>query len=357
MKETSRPGSATKVRVGIVGCGSICEHRHAPEYHANPHVEIVSFFDPSRERAEKMVRLFGGRPASDYSEITRDPGIDAISDCSTNDAHHVISTDALEHGKHVLCEKPMATTLQDARTMVEAGRKAGRILMIGYNQRLAGGHRKAKEILRTGELGRVITFTTTFGHRGPEHWSVNRSRSTWFFDAKRSVFGAAGDLGIHKIDLLRWLLEDEFVEVSSLAETLDKTQEDGKPIPVNDNFVCLLKTRTGIVGTLTASWTYYGAEDNATVLCCEKGIMRIYADPAYQVVVTRPDGEAAYYRVSQIQTNEAQVKSGVIDAFIDSILTGSPPLATGEDGLRGLQVVVAAMESAAKKNAVRISYD
>ncbi len=346
-----------KVRVGRVGCGSICEHRHAPEYHENPNVEIVSFYDPTRERAEKMAGLYGGKPAVDFTDITRDPRIDAISDCSTNEMHHVISTDALEHGKHVLCEKPMATTVQDARSMVEAGRKAGRILMIGYNQRLAGGHRKAKEILKSGELGRVISFHTVFGHGGPEYWSVDRSRSTWFFDARRSVFGAAGDLGIHKIDLLRFLLEDEIVEVSSFAETLDKTREDGKPIPVNDNIVCLLRTRTGTVGTLAASWTYYGAEDNSTALFCEKGILRIYADPSYQVVVTKPGGEAAFYRVSQIQTNEAQVKSGVIDAFIDSIAGGAPPLTSGEDGLRSLQVVTAAMESAAKKSVVRISYE
>lgn len=343
-----------KVKVGIVGCGSICEFRHAPEYASNSRVQIVAFFDPVRGRAEAMARRFGGTVANAFTEITRDPGIDAISDCSTNEMHHVISTDALEHGKHVLCEKPIAVTADGARKMLEAARRSGRILAVDYNQRLAPGHRKAKQILGRGELGRVLAFQTSFGHRGPEHWSATKGPSTWFFDPVRSVFGAAGDLGIHKIDLLRWLLDDEIEQVSCFAGTLDKKGVDGRPIAVNDNMVCVLRTRGGRLGTLSASWTHYGTEDNSTTLYCERGIMRLYGDPAYEVVVRSADGEAAFYKAGAIQTNDAQVKSGMIDAFIDAILTRTPPPATGEDGLAGLQVVLAAMESAAKGTAVNV---
>jgi predicted dehydrogenase len=248
----------------------------------------------------------------------------------------------------------MATTLEGARKMIEAGRKAGKILMIGHNQRLAAGHRKAREILESGELGRVITFQTTFGHRGPEYWSENKTPATWFFDRNRSVFGAPGDLGIHKIDLIRYLLADEIEEVSSLIGTLDKKLANGQPIPVNDNMLCLLKTKKGSMGTLAVSWTYYGPEDNATILYCEKGIMKIYGDPVYQVVVSKLGGEAAYYKVGQMQTNESQSNSGVIDAFINCIITRTAPPVSGEDGLKGLQVVFAALESSRKGGAVQI---
>ncbi len=346
-----------KIKVGVIGCGSICEFRHAPEYVANPNVEVLAFYDPNNQRAEKMVGKFGGKAVSDFKEITRNPDIDAISDCSTNEMHHVITTDALEHGKHVLCEKPMSITLEGARKMIAASRTSGRILMIGHNQRFAAGHRKAKEILDSGELGRVITFQTVFGHKGPESWSEAKSKATWFFDAKRSVFGAAGDLGIHKIDLIRFFTGDEIEEVSGFVGTLDKKLESGRLIPVNDNLVCLMRTRRGAMGTLAVSWTYYGPEDNSTTLHCEKGIMKIYGDPVYQVVVSKLGGEAAHYTVGQIQTNEAPSASGVIDAFIDSIVNKTPPPVTGEDGLRGLQVVFAAMESSEKKSAVRIMYD
>jgi predicted dehydrogenase len=343
------------IRVGVVGCGSISEFRHAPEYWANEDAEIVAFYDPKRERAERLVKKYGGIAAGDFKDITRDPSIDAISDCSTNEMHHVISTDALEHGKHVLCEKPMATTLEDAQKMIEASKKAGKILMIGHNQRLAPGHRKAKEILESGELGKVITFQTVFGHRGPEYWSENKTLTTWFFDRNRSVFGAPGDLGIHKIDLIRYLLSDEIEEVSSLTGTLDKKLANGEPIPVNDNMLCLLRMKRGAMGTLAASWTYYGPEDNSTTLYCEKGIMKIYGDPVYQVVVSKRDGDAAHYKVGQIQTNESQSNSGVIDAFISCIINKTPPPVSGEDGFKGLQVVFAAIESSRKRVAIQVS--
>src|SRR5271157_852953 len=102
-------------------------------------------------------REAGGKVVKDYTAIIEDKTIDAISDCSTNEMHHLITTKALKSGKHVLCEKPIATTLEDAQEMLDAAQKSGKILMIGHNQRLAAAHQKAREILQSGELGRVIT--------------------------------------------------------------------------------------------------------------------------------------------------------------------------------------------------------
>ena len=334
-----------KIRVGIIGCGSISEFRHAPEYAANPNAEIVAYFDPQTHRAEKLAGLYGGAVVKDYKEIMEDKSIDAISDCSTNEMHHVITTQALESGKHVLCEKPIAISLEGAQQMLDASKKSGKILMLAHNQRLAAAHQKAKAILQSGELGRVITFATTFGHKGPEYWSATKNKSTWFFKKNNSVFGVAGDLGMHKIDLMRYLLDDEIVEVSSFVATLDKKAEDGSLIDVCDNMVCLLKTKKKIIGTLTVSWTYYGAEDNSTTLYCEKGIMKIYADPTYQVQISNIAGQEANYKVGKIQTNDEQSNSGVIDAFIDTIQSKKAPLISGEDGYKGLQVVLAAIQS------------
>jgi predicted dehydrogenase len=239
--------------------------------------------------------------------------------------------------------------------MVEAGKRSGKVLMIAQNQRLAAAHQKAKEILTSGQLGRVITFTTVFGHKGPEYWSENKSKSTWFFDKNRSVFGVAGDLGIHKIDLIRYLLDDEIQEVSSFVDTLDKKLENGSLIPVNDNMISLVRTKKGVMGTLTVSWTYYGAEDNSTTLFCEKGIMKIYGDPQYQIRVSNIDNEEILYKVGEIQTNESQSNSGVIDAFIDCVVNNKPPLISGEDGFKGIQFVMAAIESAEKGVKIKLS--
>jgi len=342
------------IKVGIIGCGSIAEFRHAPEYAASPDCEIVAYYDPNLKRAEKLAARFGGKIVGQYQEITQNPAINAVSDCSTNEMHHIITTDALVHGKHVLCEKPIATSLEDAKKMVAASRASGKKLMIAHNQRLADAHRIAKNILDSGEIGRVITFRTTFGHMGPEYWSETKSNATWFFDKKRSVFGVAGDLGIHKIDLIRYLLADEIEEVSGFTGTLNKKLADGSPIPVNDNMVGLLKTRKGSLGTVTVSWTYYGPEDNSTILYCEKGIMKIYADPIYQVQITRMNGQEILYKFGAIQTNESQSNSGVIDAFVECILQDSTPLISGEDGLKGLQIIFALLESSEKGVKIRL---
>lgn len=343
-----------KTRVGIIGCGSISEFRHAPEYAANSDAEIVAYFDPQIHRAEKLAGQYGGAVVKDYKEIMEDKSIDAVSVCSTNETHHLFATQALQNGKHVLLEKPMTISLEDARQILDARDKSGKILMLAHNQRLAAAHQKAKAILQSGELGRVITFKTTFGHKGPEYWSEVKNKSTWFFKKKNSAFGVAGDLGIHKIDLISYLLDDDFTEVSSFMETLDKKGEDGSLIDVCDNMVCLLKTRKKAIGTLTVSWTYYGAEDNSTTLYCEKGIMKIYADPTYQIQVSHVDGQEVNYKVGRIQTNDEQSSSGVIDAFIDAIQNNKAPLINGEDGYKGLQVVLAAVQSSETGKTIKI---
>lgn len=275
-----------------------------------------------------------------------DETIDAISDCSTNEMHHIISTTALQHGKHVLCEKPIATSLEGAEMIVNAQKESRKILMIGHNQRFAQSHITAKGILKSGELGRVLSFKTSFGHKGPEYWSVDKSKATWFFNKERSGLGVAGDLGVHKIDLIRYLLDDEITEISALQGTLDKKDEEGNPVEVCDNMVSILKTANNVLGTASFSWTYYGDEDNSTILYCEKGIMKIYDDPEYQIEISKMDGETIKYKQEELQTNYNQTSSGLIDAFVDSIINDSTPPVTGEDGLIALKIILAAIESA-----------
>ena len=154
-------------------------------------------------------------------------------------------------------------------------------------------------------------------------------------------------LGVHKADLIRWLTDDEIVEVKAYVTTLDKKNEKGELIEVDDNAICLLKSKSGICGTLTVSWTYYGEEDNSTVLYCTDGIMKIYDNPEFPIEIIKKNGEKAYYKVGSIQTNENQTASGVIDSFVDSIINGKEPQINGEEGLAALRIVLACLESAA----------
>jgi predicted dehydrogenase len=327
------------IKVGIIGCGSITKFRHAPEYKANPNVDEIIFFDRSIERATALAKEFGGRAVETVEELFNDPAIVAISDCSSNEAHHINTSNALLSGKHVLCEKPLAISVKHGEEILDAQRKSGKKLMVDHNQRFTKAHQKAKEIIKNKELGEVLTFKTTFGHQGPESWGVDKSNATWFFKKERSSLGVAGDLGIHKIDLLHYLLDDEMEEVHAFHGALDKVDEKGNPIEVCDNVVCALKTKKGRLGTAAFSWTYYGAEDNSTIIYCQKGIIKIYCHPTNQLIIEKKDGEVIKYELESIQTNNNQTSTGVIDSFIESIMKDEEPLVTGSQALATLKVI------------------
>lgn len=340
------------IGIGVIGCGSIAIYRHIPEYHARENCKLVGFYDPIAERAKRMAEQYGGKVFANVEEMLKDKEIEAVSVCTPNQYHAPISIAALKAGKHVLCEKPMATSVKESQEMIDMARKTGKFLMIGHNQRLAPAHARAKEILDSGELGRILTFRTAFGHGGPEFWSQDKGKHTWFFKKGDAFIGAMGDLGVHKADLIRWLIHDEILEVKAYVTTLDKTNEKGEVIEVDDNAVCILKSINGIYGTLTASWTYYGAEDNSTVLYCTKGIMKIYDNPEFPIEITKKNGEKVFYQVGKIQTNENQTNSGVIDMFIDAIKNGKEPVINGEEGFAALRIVLACLESAKTGEAV-----
>lgn len=342
------------MKVGIIGCGSITKLRHAPEYTANPFVDEIVFYDRNLDRSEALAAVFEGTVAETVDELLADPSIDAISDCSSNEHHHLFSTRALLSGKHVLCEKPISLTIEHAKEIINAQKKSGKKLMVDHNQRFTRAHQKAREIIRSGELGKVLTFRTTFGHSGPEQWGINKTNSTWFFKKERSGFGVGGDLGIHKIDLMHFLLDDQIEQVSAFQGSLDKVDENGQAIEVCDNIVCSLKTKSGRLGTASFSWTHYGEEDNSTVIYCEGGILKIYTNDQYQLEVRTKDGERVNYELESIQTNDNQTNSGVIDAFIDCIRLDQEPAVTGKDALSSLKVILGIMEAAETNRIVTI---
>lgn len=343
------------LNIGIIGCGKIGQVRHLPEYAANPDVNIAGVFDINQARADEIAGKYGAKAYGSYQELLADPGIDAVSVCTINSTHAQISIAALEAGKHVLCEKPMATTLSDCETMVRVAKKCERILMIGQNQRLAGAHVMAKELIEGGAVGDVISFRTAFRHGGPETWSVDSGAATWFFDKKRAAMGAMADLGVHKTDLISYLIGQKVAEVTARLYTLDKRFSDGSPITVDDNAICIYRMDGGAAGSMTASWTDYGPEDNSTVIYGTKGVLRIYDDPAHALILHEKGGETRYFEVEGIQTNDKQEKSGVIDLFVDSVLGRSDQCITGESVLSAMRAVFAAIESSETGHSVLVN--
>lgn len=342
------------IRIGVIGCGKIAQVRHIPEYADNPDASLSGFFDFNQERTQELANRYGAKAYSSANELLADPEIDAVSVCVANNAHAELSIQALEHGKHVLCEKPMAVTLPDCEAMVESAKRNGKILMIGQNQRLLKAHIQARQLIRDGVIGDILTFRTTFGHGGPETWSIDPGKASWFFDKKKAAMGTMADLGVHKTDLIQFLLGQNIVAVTSRLATLDKRDAQGNLIGVDDNAICIYEMENGILGTMTASWTYYGEEDNTTILYGTKGIMKLYTDPAFSIVIIKDNGERICYDTDKIQTNDNQTKSGIIDAFIDCIIEGKEPDSSGQNVLAAMRAVFASLESGEIGKTVRI---
>jgi len=344
------------VKMGVIGCGAIGQRRHIPEAFNHPDVQVVALCDVNEERAAEVAGKYNN-PAvfKDYRKMLEWADLDAVVVGTPNKYHAVQSIDALNAKKHVLVEKPMAATREEAKNMIAAAKKAKKILMVGQNQRLMPPHVKAKEVLDSGRLGKIIAFQTTYKHPGPDNWSVDGAKS-WFFKKPEAIMGVCGDLGVHKADLMRYLLGQEFSEVIGFVGTVDKKDPfTGRPISVDDNAFISMKTRSGVMGSMTISWTNYGAfEDNSTHVYCEKGVMIVGVDPDYGVVVNYRDGSKELHKLGAISTNIKQVKSGMMDMFVKSIQTGNQPLIDGMEGYKSLEVILAALESAASGKVVKV---
>ena len=297
------------IKIGILGCGKIAQVRHIPEYAANPDCQLVGFYNPTKSRAEDMAAKYGGLVYDTAEELLANPEIDAVSVCAANYAHAELAIQAMKAGKHVLCEKPMAITLSDCEEMVRVSEETGKFLMIGQNQRLTRAHMLAKQLLADGLIGRVITFRTSFGHGGPETWAIKPGKDTWFFDKSKAAMGAMADLGIHKTDLIQFLLGQKVVRSTARLATLDKRGADEQLIGVDDNAICIFEMA---------------------------------------------DGPLQTYDVEQIQTNDNQTKSGVIDLWVDCLKNNRAPEISGESALYAMRAVFASIESSQTGKTVEI---
>ncbi|MBR5868296.1 MAG: Gfo/Idh/MocA family oxidoreductase, partial [Clostridia bacterium] len=152
-----------KIKVAIIGCGAIANSAHIPAYVKNEKAEIKYFCDIIPERADAAVEKYGvGKAVYDYKEVLADPEIEAVSICTPNYMHSVIAVDALEAGKHVLCEKPAARIYEEALAMQEAQRRTGKILNIGVVNRFNDSVNIIKKYIDSGKLGEIFHVYVSF---------------------------------------------------------------------------------------------------------------------------------------------------------------------------------------------------
>ena len=240
-------GELKKHRVGVIGAGSIAQECHLPGYAKVKNVELVAFADPVKRRHKEVHAKFPQmRAYESYIDMLEKEDLDVISVCTPNKFHAAATIAALKSGCHVLCEKPMATTLKEADKMMETARKMRRKLMVGFTHRLMSGPRKCKEILRKKELGKPFMIRVRFAHGGPyKGWA---KMGDTFYNPNISAGGAMLDMGIHAIDLCLWMFGEA-------ASVMAKSRTLIKKIEVDDNAVMIIEFKNGAMGYIEVGWT------------------------------------------------------------------------------------------------------
>ena len=189
----------SKIRIGIIGTGNI-SNNHLRAYKSNPDVEIYALCDIKKELLERVGREHGvTRLYTDKDEMLKLAELDAVSVCTWNSAHAECVIAALNAGTHVLCEKPMSITVEEARIMKETADKNGKLLMIGFVRRFGNDMKVLKDFIDNGSLGEIYYAKATYLRR-------NGNPGGWFGDKSRSGGGPLIDLGVHIIDFVRYAL-------------------------------------------------------------------------------------------------------------------------------------------------------
>ena len=193
-----------KIKVAVIGCGTIANSAHIPSYMANPQAEIKYFCDIIPERAQKAVEKYGcGKVVTDYREILDDPDLQAVSVCTPNNVHAPISIDFLRAGKHVLCEKPAARTYEEALAMQKVQHETGKVLNIGVVNRFNTGVNIIKKMIDNGDLGNIYHVYVSF----------RSQRSIPGLGGAFTTKAVAGggvliDWGVHFLDIVMYCLGD-----------------------------------------------------------------------------------------------------------------------------------------------------
>ncbi len=270
------------VKVGIIGCGGIANGKHMPSLKKVEGVEMVAFCDIIKERAEKAAEEYGVEGAAvyeDYKELLKDESIEVIHVCTPNRSHSFISIDALEAGKHVMCEKPMAKTYKEAVAMCEAAERTGKKLTIGYQNRQTAQNLYVKKCADEGEFGDI--------YYGKALAIRRRAVPTWgvFLNEYEQGGGPLIDIGTHALDMTLWAMnnyEPQMVMGQTFRKLADSSEDNQgnawgswKPEEyiVEDSAFGFIKMKNGAVINLESSWALNIATPHEAcyMICGDKG--------------------------------------------------------------------------------------
>ena len=356
-----------KLRIGIVGCGGIANGKHLPSLkNESERVEMVAFCDLIPERASKAAAEYGipdAKTYTDYHDLLADGSIDVVHVCTPNRSHCEITVAALEAGKHVMCEKPMAKTAADARLMLEAAKRTGKKLTIGYQNRFTKEAQVLKKAVDRGDLGEI--------YFAKAHAVRRRAVPTWgvFLNEYEQGGGPLIDIGTHALDMTLWMMNN-YKPQSILGQTFKKLGDqtetgniwgdwDPKEFTVEDSAFGLIKMENGATIFLESSWALNTLDtgEAITTLCGTKagadmrdGVRFNMVDLGCQTV-KKPDlsaGGVAFFEGSSGLT-PAQMEARY---WINAILNDTDPMVLPEQALTVTEILEAIYTSAKTGKAV-----
>ena len=318
------------MKVAIIGCGTIANAAHIPAYMKNPDVEIKYFCDVIPERAQAAVEKYGcGTAVSDYRQVLADPEIEAVSVCTPNNMHPVVSIDAMRAGKNVLCEKPAARTYAEALEMQKVQHETGKILNIGVVNRFNDSVNLIKKYIDGGKLGEVYHVYVSFR----AHRSIPGLGGAFTTKAIAGG-GALIDWGVHYLDIVMYCCGDP-KPVTVSGETFCKLGKDMKnyayknmwaentknlngTYDVDDSVAALIRTEGPVINVNGAWAQNIGEAETYIDFMGDKGGIRLAYGSDF-TVYTAEYGALVEYKPEFTMRNHFENE---INAFVDCVRTG-----------------------------------
>lgn len=351
-----------KIKVAVIGTGNI-SNSHIPAYLKNENVELYALCDINEEVLRKAGERYGiDRLYTDEAEMLKAlPEIDAVSVCTWNSAHAPCAIMALEAGKDVLCEKPMALNAKEAQAMFDTAKRCGRKLMVGFVRRFGNDAAVMQDFINGGAVGEIYYAKATYLRR-------NGNPGGWFGDKSRSGGGPLIDLGVHVIDLTRYLMgnpkpvsvygatfrklgDRRGLKESVAYSSVSKSEQD--VCDVEDFATALVRYKNGAVLSVEASFCLNLKRDVGKIeLFGTRGGMSL--DPELEIYTD----SCGYLTDVTLNRSTALSFNGLfekeIDYFVDAVANGRDLSSIAEDGVTLMKILDAIYKSAETKKEVRI---
>jgi predicted dehydrogenase len=347
--------SMPKLKIAVIGAGSISD-AHLTAYSLHPEVELTAICDLNEARAqEKADRFKAAAIYTDYLELLADPDIDAVSVCTWNHTHAVIAKAALEAGKHVLCEKPLCKTVEEALGLQETVNRTGKLLQVGYVRRYGMNVQTLRKFIEAKELGDIYYAKASCLRR-------LGNPGGWFSDSERSGGGPLIDLGVHIIDLCWYLMgkpkiksvsgntyrklgNRAHIENLSYYKAADYNADKND---VEDLANALIRFDNGASLMVDVSFTLHARKDELTVkLYGDKGSAEI--EPELQIISEKH--QTILNMTPQIDHPSFQFQPGFnaeIAHFVDCCRGRTETISPVEDGVEMIKILNAIYQSAAE---------